>query len=475
MADHPTAPHSPASDPGFSKGPFTVDLSASTEQLNCKTSIQIPRRLYIGSRIAVLFFLIFVTAVCFVPWTQTVSVQGNLSAYYPTQRPQEIHAQIDGRIQKWMVNEGDLIKEGAPILELADINPEFLAPDLVHRLDQSLAALGKQKQAALERADILSDRLEEMGALAQAAVSSAEARVFEADNKVLNTEQRTVPAKGALETEKLNLERSRALEKKGLISRRELELSIQAVKEAEAEVKAAQASVREVQQNRRALEHDRKQINAELVQRMLDTKSKRASALGDAAKAAKEIADLELKRSNALQRQKASRIVAPYSGTVVSLTPIGQGETVKSGDLLFILAPLNSELAVEMWANAIDVPLLKEGRSVRLLFQGIPAIPIPAWPEFMAGTFDGTIQVVDQVAAQDGRFRIWVIPDIGRREWPSPLNVRQGTQVRGWVLLNRVPLWYEMWRRLNLFPADYEDGPVSLKDVLLPKAGRARK
>ena len=475
MANHPTSPHSPASGPGFWKGPFTVDLSASTEHLNCKTSIQIPRRLYIGSRIALLFFLIFVAMVCLVPWTQTVSVQGNLSAYYPTQRPQEIHAQIDGRIQKWMVNEGDQVKKGTPILELVDINPKFLAPDLVRRLDQSLAALKKQRQAALERADILSDRLKQMGSLVQAAASSAEARVFEAGNKVLNTEQRTIPARGALETEKLNLERSRLLEKKGLLSRRELELSIQAVKEAEAEVKAAQASVRVVQENRRALEHDREQINAELVQRMLDTKSKRASALGDAAKASKEIADLEIKRSNALQRQKASRVVAPYSGTVVRLTPIGQGETVKSGDLLFILAPLNSTLAVEMWANAIDAPLLKAGRSVRLLFQGIPAIPIPAWPEFMAGTFDGTIQVVDQVATQDGRFRIWVMPDIHRRKWPSPSNIRQGTRVRGWVLLNRVPLWYELWRRFNLFPADYETDSVSLKDVLLPKAGRARK
>jgi len=53
--------------------------------------------------------------------------------------------------------------------------------------------------------------------------------------------------------------------------------------------------------------------------------------------------------------------------------------------------------------------------------------------------------------------------------------VRQGTKIMGWVILNRVPLWYEMWRRFNLFPPDYQEGPPSLLDTLLPKAGRGAK
>ena len=128
-----------------------------------------------------------------------------------------------------------------------------------------------------------------------------------------------------------------------------------------------------------------------------------------------------------------------------------------------------------MWADAIDAPLLKPGRPVRLLLHGIPAIPIPAWPELMAGTYDGRIQVVDQSASANGKFRFWVEPETERRSWPPQNQVRQGTQVMGWVILNRVPLWYEMWRRFNLFPPDYESGKVGLTDVLLPKAGRPGK
>ena len=103
------------------------------------------------------------------------------------------------------------------------------------------------------------------------------------------------------------------------------------------------------------------------------------------------------------------------------------------------------------------------------------AIPLPAWPELMEGTYEGRIQVVDQSASDNGKFRFWVVPDTEGRGWPGPEQVRQGTQVMGWVILNRVPLWYELWRRFNLFPPDYESGDKSLRDVILPKAGRPGK
>ena len=30
--------------------------------------------------------------------------------------------------------------------------------------------------------------------------------------------------------------------------------------------------------------------------------------------------------------------------------------------------------------------------------------------------------------------------------------MRQGVRVNGWVLLRRVPLWFEVWRQMNGFP-----------------------
>lgn len=456
------------------EGLFAVGFQSGKNSLQSEKLARIPRRLRFFSRLTFMIFIVFAVTVCFVPWTQTVTVQGKLSAHSATDRPQEIHSQINGIIQNWHVHEGDSVKKGDLVLELGDVNPKFMAPDLLERLDQSRVALEQRRQTALDRAKILETRIEEMTTLTQAATSSAGARVSEGDNKILSAEQRAASAKIAKDTADLNLQRSRVLEAQGLISRRELELAIQASTKAEADLKASQAKFRETQESRRALKHGREQIDAELVQRLLDMRSKRASALGEAAKASKELADLALTQSNAQQRRVASKVLAPFSGTVVRVNPLGPGEIVHPKDLLFTIVPESTSPAVEMWASSIDAPLLKPGRTVRILFQGVPAIPLPAWPELMAGTYDGKIQVVDQSASPNGQFRLWVEPDIGRRPWPPQEQVRQGTQVMGWVILNRVPLWYEMWRRFNLFPPDYNTGQISLTDVFLPKAGRGK-
>ena len=58
-------------------------------------------------RLITLFLLLL-----FVPWTQTITVTGQLSAYSPYERPQDIEAQITGRIKKWHVFEGVRVKQG---------------------------------------------------------------------------------------------------------------------------------------------------------------------------------------------------------------------------------------------------------------------------------------------------------------------------------------------------------------------------
>jgi multidrug resistance efflux pump len=461
--------------PTQSRGFLSASSFPSDIKLNSQALVKVPRRLYRWAWFAFIVFIIFFATLFFIPWTQTVTVQGKLSAYSAIERPQEVHAQINGSLQRWFVHEGDLVKKGDMVLKLGDVNPKFMAPDLLKRLDQSREALEQKRQTIVERTAILDKRLEEMTSLARAASSSAVARVSEAGNKTLSAEQKKASAKIAKETALLNLQRSKTLEAEGLISKRELELAIQTATQAEANLKGMDAELGETQEARVALEHKREKIDAELVQQLLNTKSKRAVAMGEAAKVAKELADLALTRSNALQRRIASKIIAPVEGTVVRLTPFGLGEIVQPGDLLFTIVPKESSPAIEMWANAIDAPLLKPGRPVRVLFQGVPAIPLAAWPELMAGTYDGRIQVVDQSASANGKFRFWVAPETHRKNWPPQLHVRQGTKVKGWVILNRVPLWYEMWRRFNLFPPDYNSGNITLKNVFLPKAGRPGK
>ncbi|HYM38117.1 MAG TPA: HlyD family efflux transporter periplasmic adaptor subunit [Nitrospiraceae bacterium] len=452
-----------------------VDDIATSAQLRSWELVQIPPYLrrygWWAIRILVLGFFLLM----FVPWTQTITVTGQLSAYSPYERPQDIEAQITARLKKWHVLEGVRVKQGELILELEDIDPSFMAPELLSLLDQQKVALEQTRKAALDRATQLEKRIVEMENLVKAAVPSAEARVRESENRVRAAEQRIIAAKVAYDTAELNVDRHRQLSTQGLVSQRELELTIQSAIGSKAELKAAEALLREAQQNMKGLSFGRDQVSAEVIQQLLHAEATRAEALAAAATAADQLASISLRLSNATQRRIYSRIVAPIDGTVVKMAQVGAGETVRQGDKLVRISPISADKAAELVADGLDAPLLNPGRKVRLLFYGIPAIPLPAWPELMAGTFGGVIKVVDQVDDGKGNFRFWVVPDPDDRPWPEQTHVRQGTKVMGWVILNRVPLWYELWRRFNLFPPDYQEGPPSLLDTLLPKAGRGAK
>jgi hypothetical protein len=45
-----------------------------------------------------------------------------------------------------------------------------------------------------------------------------------------------------------------------------------------------------------------------------------------------------------------------------------------------------------------------------------------------------------------------VQPDHQDIPWPDDRYLRQGVRANGWVLLEVVPLWWEVWRNLNGFP-----------------------
>lgn len=454
---------------------IAVDDLATSQKIGAWETVQIPERLRFSSKLAIGLVALFLFIIAFVPWTQTITVTGQLSAYTPYDRPQDIEARITGRIKKWHIFEGIRVKEGDLIVELEDYDPSFMSPDLLSFLEQRKKALTETRQAALGRAEQLDKRIQEMQNLVKAAVPSAQARVVEAENKVREAYQKVEAAKIAVATAELNVDRHKQLAEQGLVSQRDLELAIQSAIATKAELTGAQANLRAAEQAMRALSFGREQVSAEVLQRLLDAEASRDASIAEAARATDQLADISLRLSNAEERRNASRILSPTDGTVVRMVEAGAGETVRPGDKLVRISPTSADKAIEMTADGIDAPLLNVGRKVKLLFYGIPAIPLPAWPELMAGTYMGVIKVIDQVDDGKGNFRFWVVPDPDEKPWPPQEHIRQGTKVMGWVILNRVPLWYELWRRFNLFPPDYQERPPSLIDTFLPKAGRGAK
>ena len=77
------------------------------------------------------------------------------------------------------------------------------------------------------------------------------------------------------------------------------------------------------------------------------------------------------------------------------------------------------------------------------------------WPSQAIGTFGGKVIAVDQSAQTNGRFRVLIAEDkTGGGGWPEERYVRFGAAVQAWVLLETVPVGYEIWRQLNNFPPE---------------------
>jgi hypothetical protein len=173
-------------------------------------------------------------------------------------------------------------------------------------------------------------------------------------------------------------------------------------------------------------------------------------------------------------------VEAPRDGVIFRVNAT-EGSFLSAGKPLATIVPETpaEDRRVEIWMDGNDVPLIRarevdpdgqmvsEGSSVRLQFEGWPAVQFVGWPSVARGTFGGEVVLIDPTDDGTGRFRVLVAPkpdvvrDGERVDWPGPRWLRQGVKVRGWVLLNRVPLWYEIWRQLNGFPPALAETPTT--------------
>ncbi len=175
---------------------------------------------------------------------------------------------------------------------------------------------------------------------------------------------------------------------------------------------------------------------------------KEADVLKELTAARAEAARLQTR----LARQGRQLVTAPRAGIILRRSAGAGSVFVKTGDMLALLVPETTSRAVELWLDGNDLPLVEAGREVRLQFEGWPAVQFSGWPSVAVGTFRGVVATVDVAGSnRAGQFRILVVPPEGER-WPRSGILRQGVQAHGWVLLDTVPLGYEMWRRFNNFP-----------------------
>lgn len=210
-------------------------------------------------------------------------------------------------------------------------------------------------------------------------------------------------------------------------------------------------------------ENDWQQRIAELASTQAEYAEKRAKAESEyyATKsmlenAKAELAKLENALSNYEVRQSLYIVRAPKRGVVSRIFKRGLGENVKAGEELGLLIPITYEMAVEIFVQPVDLPLLKLNQHARIEFDGWPSIVFSGWPNTSFGTFGAQVFAIDNQVDEKGRYRVLLRPSEDDLDWPNEL--RFGAGAEGMLLLNDVPVWYEIWRQINGFPPEYYTG-----------------
>jgi adhesin transport system membrane fusion protein len=404
------------------------------------------------ARTLALLLVLFMLASALAPWQQSVRGAGRVIAFAATERRQAVQTQVAGRVVRWLVQEGARVREGDPLVELADNDPQLL-----ERLGTERSANSQKLSSYRDRLSMLKLQIEAAHASRRSEIASAEAKRRASRDKLSSAEQKRTAAEAALQTAQLNLERMRAMTERGLAPRRELELAELAATKGRTELDAARAEVSAAEADVSAATAALDMARAEGDAKIQEAEAKLRSGESDAADAEASLARLEV----GIARQSGQVVRAPRDGVVLSVLVAQGGQQVKQGDTLALIVPETADRAVELWVDGNDAAIVSEGRSVRLQFEGWPAVQFTGWPSVAVGTFGGRVAFVDAHDDGRGNFRVVVVPDARDEPWPQPRFLRQGVRAKGWILLERVRLGFELWRRFNGFPPLLDAPPAS--------------
>ncbi|MGF1582417.1 MAG: HlyD family secretion protein [Gemmataceae bacterium] len=451
-------------------------LSVPTDT-SALTSVRPPMTARSAARILIVMIVLTLVSLIFVPWQQFLASTGRVTAFDPTLREQSIEAPATGRIIKIHVVEGQEVKgrkldsdghvipghEGTKLVTIRDPDPNYM-----NRLLAQKKTIDVKLKAAEKRKAFLENKITSLTSVRDNALKVATKSIEVAKKKKVFAQEAVTKSQIALDLAEFQYYQDKKLKNELIASELEYRRAKRDRLASQSTLSQTKALLLEADLAILRLEDDKIKVGFEYT-------AKIETALADKEKA---IIDIETNKAalfalqTKIDRLATQDVYASVDGTVFRILTrgAGGGKIVASGTELMRIIPNipDEERAVELYVDGNDAPLITElwqeelrrtGKKpvikVRLQFEGYPAIQWVGWPSAAVGTFGGIIDFVDQADDGKGNFRILVRRDPEEEKtnpWPTGFALRQGLRVNGWVLLNRVSLGWELWRRLNGFP-----------------------
>lgn len=413
----------------------------------------------IGSARANDLFAWWVRAICavgiiglFLPWTQNIRARGSVTSRSPDLRPQTVHAIIPGRVEQWFVEEGQFVRKGDTILRLSEVKPEYFDPQLLGRTQQQINAKELTARSYDEKVHALDAQIDALSSALRIKLEQARNKIQQARLKLQSDSIRAVAAGTEVRVAAEQLARGEQQFNDGLISKVELERRQVADQRANALLIDARNKLLDARNELLNAELEVNAIRNDYRDKLSKAESEKYASLSQRYSTEAEVSKMQVDLANYTVRAGNYHVTAPQDGHITKAMVTGVGETVKEGDALVSVMPARADLAVELYLRPMDMPLITMGQKVRFVFDGWPSVVFSGWPNSSYGTFGGKVVAIDNFISPNGKYRLLVGPDPEDEPWPQALRVGGGAV--GFALMKDVPIWYELWRRINGFPPD---------------------
>ncbi len=412
--------------------------------------------------IKTLYFFGFIgLVILFLPWTQNIRSHARVTALKPNQRPQTIHSIIAGRIEKWYVQEGQFVKKGDTILFISETKEEYLDPDLVNNTEQQLKAKEFTVQSYRGKVRANDSQIDALIKSRKLKFEQATNKIAQANLKIQSDSIELAAAALNNKIAKEQLIRMESLYKEGLKSLTDLETRRLKVQETQAKVISKENDYLTSKNELINATIELQSINADYSDKIAKSESEKYASLSNMYDAEAVVSKLQNQFMNYSIRSGMYYILAPQDGYITQAIQVGIGETIKEGAEIISIMPSDYELAVEMFVNPMDIPLLEKEQKVQIQFDGWPAVIFSGWPGISYGTYGGKIVAIDNFVSENGKYRVLISQENDVYNWPH--EIRLGAGASTMTLLKEVPVWYELWRQINGFPPDYYKKNNSVK------------
>ena len=338
----------------------------------------------------------------------------------------------------------------------------YFDPELLSRTEQQLKSKEMSVQSYMEKIKSLDNQIDALSKTSQLKLEQAKNKQRQATLKVKSDSMDYQASIINYDISNEQFKRYEKLYEDGLKSQTDLENRRMKMQQAQAKMISAENQLLSSRNELINAQVELSSIQAQYRDQISKAESDKFTAMSSMYDAEAVVTKLQNTYMNYSVRTGMYYITAPQDGYITKAIQSGLGETIKEGEQIVSIMPSNYTLAVEMYINPIDLPLVSLGEHVRIQFDGWPAIVFSGWPNTSYGTYGGEIVAIDNFISPNGKYRVLIAQDPDDHPWPEALRV--GAGATSMILLNDVPIWYEVWRKINGFPPNYYKNTTNEED-----------